>query len=142
MTSIRKFVYAALLAASMSVAIPSPAAAQEPVRGRFTLTHDVNWGNAKVPPGEYEFSFNTSGISPVLVLSKLSGPRAGYMVLVSVSPATTSSGTSRIILEPAEGSSYVTAMELPEFGMTLHFPMHARSEKQIAKTTTVATSGQ
>ena len=82
MTTIRKFVYAALLAVTAMNFAPSLAAAQEPAHGKFTLKHNVNWGNAVVPAGDYEFSYDPYQSKPVLTLSKLSGTRAGYMLLV------------------------------------------------------------
>ncbi len=145
MTSIRKFAYAAVLAVAALSLSPSSASAQEPAHGRFTLTHDVRWANAKVPAGDYEFSYDTAGISPVLRLSKISGDHAGYMLLIPSSERTVMSvAVSRLLLEPSSEGSYVSAMQLPEFGMTLHFnaPTHA-PEKQMAKAaTTASTSGQ
>ena len=58
MTTIRKFVYAAVLAATAMNFAPSLAAAQEPAHGKFTLKHNVNWSNAVVPAGDYEFSYD------------------------------------------------------------------------------------
>ena len=144
MTSIRKFAYAALLAVTALNLTPTLASAQEPVHGKFTLTHEVRWENAKVPAGDYEFSFDTNGMSPVLSLSKLSGAPTGFMLLVPSTEEIKYGRESRLVLESAPGGSYVRAMQLPEFGMTLLFtaPSHA-AEKQIAKATTPATvSGQ
>ncbi|HEY1678060.1 MAG TPA: hypothetical protein VGG04_10165, partial [Candidatus Sulfotelmatobacter sp.] len=82
--SIRNFACAALFVAGTFNLAPSLASAQEPAHGKFTLLHDVYWGKAKVPAGEYAFSFDRNAVSPVLNLSKLSGARAGFMVLVPV----------------------------------------------------------
>ena len=102
-------------------------------------------GNAKVPAGDYQFSFDPSGISSVLALSKISGAPAW------IHDAGSGDGRddrrramSRLVLETTSDGSYVSAMQLPEFGMTLHFnvPAHA-TEKQIAKAaTTASASGQ
>src|SRR5438309_8648597 len=70
MNVIRKLIYTAVMAVSALNLAPSMAAAQEPARGRFTLTHDVFWETAKVPAGDYSFSFGSNGISPVLILQK------------------------------------------------------------------------
>ncbi len=140
MTSIRKFVYAAFLAVAAFTLSSTLATAQEPAHGQFTLTHDVRWANVKVPAGDYEFTYEPSRISPVLRLSKLSGARAGYMLLVPTSEATATSMTiSRLVLESSIEGSYVSAMQLPEYGMTLHFnaPTHA-PEKQVAKAANTA----
>jgi hypothetical protein len=143
MTNIRKFVYATLLA--LSPLAPTLASAQEPARGEFKLPHDVHWQNAVVPAGEYRFSFEADGAMGMLTLSRISGPRGGFIFLVSntdeVKPST---DLSRLVLEITPGGSYVTTMQLPEFGVTLHFPVptHA-ADKQIAKAGTAPlASGQ
>ncbi|HEY1677311.1 MAG TPA: hypothetical protein VGG04_06380 [Candidatus Sulfotelmatobacter sp.] len=133
MTSTRNFAYAALLAAAALNFAPTPASAQEPVHGRFTLTHDVNWGKAKVPAGDYAFSFDRNAVSPVLNLSKLNGARIGFMVLVPATEDTRTTDASRLLLESTAGGSYVSALQLPEFGMTLRFDVPHVVEKQIAK---------
>ena len=73
MTSIRKFAYASLLAFTALNIAPSLASAQEPARGQFTLSHEVHWENAKLPAGDYAFSFDPYSGSRMLIVSKLSG---------------------------------------------------------------------
>ena len=144
MSSIRRFVYASLLVITTLNFAPNTAFGQEPARGRFTLTHGVQWGNAKVPAGEYRFSFAPNGVMGVLMVSELDGPRKSYMVLVHDTEETKPSDLSRLVLNATPDGSYVSAMQLPEFGMTLYFAVPSRtSEKQIAGTVTTArASGQ
>jgi len=143
MTSIRKFAYATLLALTTLNFAPSLASAQEPAKGKFTLAHDVHWGNAKVPAGDYEFSFKTISVSPVLSLTKTSGAPAGFMVLVPMAEENQPSDLNRLTLENTPDGTYVSAMQLPEFGMTLYFnvPSHP-AEKQMAKTVTTASASR
>jgi hypothetical protein len=144
MSSIRRFVYATVLVITTLNFAPSTAFGQEPARGHFTLTHDVRWGNAKVPAGEYRFSFDPEGISGVLMLSKVDGTRKGYLLVVHDTEETKPSDRSRLVLNTTHNGSYVSAMQLPEFGMTLHFAVPPpTSEKQIARAATTAkASGQ
>jgi hypothetical protein len=143
MTTIRRFVYAALLAFTALNLAPSLASAQE-ARGKFTLTHDVHFGSTKVSAGDYAFSFDLDAPTRMLRLSKLDGARAGYLLLVPATGDAKSTDLSRLVLEVTPDGSYVSAMQLPAVGMTLEFivPPHA-TEKQIAKTvTTAAATGQ
>lgn len=143
MTSIRKFVFAVMLAVTAVSFAPNSASAQESAHGKFTLTHDVRWGNATIPAGEYSFSFDHENVSPVLILSKVSGARTGFMMLVPGTENSKPSDVNRIVLENTSEGSYVSAMELPQFGMTLHFNVPARvAEKQLAKAITTASAGQ
>jgi hypothetical protein len=139
MKAIRTYVYAAILAASALNFTPTSASAQEAAHGKFTLTHEVHWGSARVPAGDYEFSFDPDGGSRVLSLSKLNGTRAGYMLLVPDTDNTKPSNHNLLVLEATAGGSYVSAMQLPEFGMTLHFAVPSRvTEGQFAKAGTTA----
>jgi hypothetical protein len=143
MTSIRKFVFAALLAAATFTVAPSSASAQQPARGRFTLIHDVLFGNTKIPAGDYAFSYDPQNTAPFLNLSKMSGPRAGFIIMVPSTEGTPTRHGSRLVLATSPSGSYVTAMELPECETTLHFPTPSGAgEKQIAKAVTGAPAGQ
>jgi hypothetical protein len=144
MKSIRNYVSAAVLAVVTLSFAPNLASAQEPAHGKFTLTHEVRWGGARLPAGDYAFSYAPDNGSRTLTITKLSGARTGYMVLVPNTDDAKPSDTSRLVLVSTRDGSYVSAMLLPEFGMTLHFtvPSHTM-ERQIAKAgTTALVNGQ
>jgi hypothetical protein len=140
MNTIRNCVYAAMLAASALNLAPTLASAQEAAKGKFTLAHEAHLGNATLVAGDYTFSFDPDNGSRMLSLSKLSGARTGYMVLVTDTEDSKPSDQSRLILEATPDGSYVSAMQLPEFGMTLHFSVPSHTERQIAKAATTATA--
>lgn len=141
MTTIRKFAYAALLAVTTLSFAPNLATAQEPARGKFTLTHDVLWEAAKIPAGDYEFSYDPQTVAPVLKLNKVSGTRAGFILLVPATEDSKSSDACRLMLASSPEGSYVSAMELPNSGVTLVFgaPRHS---VQMAKAATTVAAGQ
>lgn len=143
MKTIRNYGYAALLAVTVLNFAPTLASAQELAHGKFTLTHEVHWGNAKLPAGDYVFSFDPDNGSRLLSLSKVSGTPAGYMVLVPSTEDAKPSDGNRLLLEATPTGLYVSAMQLPEFGMTLDFavPSHT-AERQIARAGTTAAAGQ
>jgi hypothetical protein len=144
MTTIRKFAYAALLAVTSLNFAPSLVSAQERAQGKFTLSHDVRWQNATVPAGEYRFSLGSDGPSSLLVLTKLSGARTGFLLMVhNMDEIKASSNLNRLVLESTTEGSYVRAMQLPEFGVTLNFAEPSKvAEKQMAKvaSTTMASA--
>ena len=73
------------------------------------------------------------------MLSKLNGPRMGYLLAVHETEETKPSDRSQLVLSATSDGSYVSAMQLPAFGMTLHFAVPPpTSEKQIARTVTAA----
>jgi hypothetical protein len=140
MKSIRNFAYASVLALTALNFAPSLASGQEAAHGTFTLTHDVRWQNAVVPAGDYQFSFNSEEFPRILMLSKLSGSRSGFMLLVRDFEDAKPSDVSRLVMETTADGSYVSAMQLPESGITLHFGVPTGApEKRIAKIATTTT---
>ena len=143
MSSVRRLVYATLLVLITLNFAPSPASAQEPASGHFALTHDVRWGNAKVPAGEYRFSFDAGGVGGVLTLTRMSSPRHGYILMVREVEDTKPSDQSRLVLMQSPDGSYVSTMQLPDFGVTLHFASPpVTPEKAIVRTLATSRPGQ
>ena len=143
MITIRKYVYGALLAVTTLNFTSSLLAAEAPAHGKFTLTHDVRWGNALVRAGAYEFSFDPYVKSPILTLTKVDGQPASYMLLVLSAEDSKAADLNRLVLKTVAEGSYVSTMELAECGMTLHFTVPSHPVKQMAKATpTLASSGQ
>jgi len=140
MNSVRKFVYAALLALTTLSFAPSLASAQV-AQGTFTLRHDVRWQNANVPAGDYRFSYDSDRPLGVLVLTRLNSARAGFVIMVPDTDTTESSGQSRLVLNTSATGSYVSAMLLPDSGVTLHFNTPKMGEKQIAKAASAPMEG-
>jgi hypothetical protein len=136
MDSIRRFVYAAVLTLSALNFAPSLASAQD-AAGTFTLTHEVRWQNATVPAGKYHFTFGVSGPSEMLTLRRIDGSGAGFMLLVIESESSRPSDDSRLVVVSRPGGSFVSTMQLPESGLTLHFavPPETREVAQSVATT-------
>lgn len=136
MKSLRKFAYAAVLTISALNFAPSLASAQE-AAGTFTLTHEVHWQNAVVPAGTYKFTIEASGPAAMLTLRKLTGDGAGFMLLVSETGVAKASGPSELLVVSRPGGNFVQSMQLPLFGITLHFavPPEGREVAQAVANT-------
>ena len=120
MKSIRKIGYAAFLALTTVSATPS-LLADENVHGSFALRHDVRWQNAFVPAGRYRFSYEHNGVGGVLVLRRVSGASAAYILLVHEVGPTGPAEASRLVLHTTTDGSYLSTMQLSQAGVTLHF---------------------
>jgi hypothetical protein len=136
MNSIRKFAYAAALTLSALNFSPSLASAQN-AAGSFTLSHEVHWQNAIVPAGKYQFTVEPNGPADVLMLRKVSGSGAGFVMMVTESEESKPSELSRLVLVSRPSGSFVQRMQLPDLGVTLHFtvPPETREVAQAAATT-------
>ena len=137
MKSIRQLAYAAVLTLSALNLAPSLASAQDE-GGRFTLAHDVRWQNVVVPAGDYRFALQSMGPSEMLTLTKITGRSASFMLLAKVTEAAPGSEASRLVIQSKFGESYVSAMDLPQFAVTLHFAAPANSGKVMAELHTVS----
>ncbi len=132
MKSIRKFAYAVVLTLSALNFVPSLASAQDEA-GRFTLPNEVHWQNVSVPPGDYKFTLKSGGPSEMLMLRKLSGTPQSFMLLVNDTDVADNSKAASLIINTRFGERYVSAMNLPQFELTLHFTPPANSGKEVAE---------
>jgi len=144
MKSIRKFAYASLLALSLFTLTSVLTSAQD-ARGSFTLTHDVQWQKVAVPAGDYKFSVELRGPSEMLTLTKVGGKGSGFMILVndvdSVAPtAVAASDNGKLTLVSQSGNRYVSSMELPAIGKTLHFAVPSETRELAMATGASASS--
>ena len=136
MRSIGRFVYSVVLALSALTFTPSPASAQE-MHGSFTLSHEVRWQKYVVPAGDYRFEVQPKGPSAILMLRKVSGNSAGFLILASNVESSKPSDLDRLVVVARPSGSYVSSMELPEFGETLRFVVPSESE-EVARATVIS----
>jgi hypothetical protein len=132
MKSIRKLAYAAVLTLSALNFAPSLASAQDE-GGSFTLAHEVHWQNVIVPAGSYRFTLQPRGPLEMLTVTKLSGRPASFMLFAKVTESAPRSQAGRLVIQSEFGESYVSAMDLPQFEVTLHFAAPANSGKEVAE---------
>lgn len=113
-------------------------------RGVFTLTHDVHWQNEVVPAGEYKFSVELQGSSEMLTLRGADVDSSVFMILVNdadnLAPATsTISANGKLTLTSQSGNRYVSSMDVPSIGKSLHFSVPAETiPKAISDGTSAA----
>ncbi len=119
MRSIRKFAYAAALGLSLLAIQPTLAAAEE-ARGSFTLSHEVRCQNVVLRPGEYTFTVDTKGSFEFVTLRGSNGGTSA-MLMVDTVETPKPDEASRLVLVSRDGRSFVSAMELPNYDMSLRF---------------------
>lgn len=120
-----KFACTSILVLSSLSFLSAPAVAQK-ARGTFTLNHDVHWQGEMVPAGDYNFSVEMWGSSEMLRLRSAGGDQSTFMILVNdadlIAPtAAAMSEKGKLTLTSQSGERYVTSMDVPAVGMSLHF---------------------
>ena len=136
MNAIRKFAYATVLTLSALSVAPSLASGQE-AGGTFKLSHEVHWQNMVVPAGEYRFTIEPNGPASMLTLRRLSGKGAGFVMLVRDTEDSKPSDMSRLEMVSRPSGSFVKQMQLPEFGVTLHFAVPEET-REVAQTAAIS----
>jgi len=136
MRSIGRFVYSVVLALSALTFTPSPASAQE-MHGSFTLSHEVRWQKYVVPAGDYRFEVQPKGPSAILQLRKVSGNNAGFLIMANNAESSKPSDLDRLVVVARASGSYVSSMELPQFGETLRFAVPTES-REVAGVTVIS----
>ncbi len=126
MRSIRTFAYAAVLSLSMFSIQPTLAAAED-AHGVFTLVHEVHWQNHVLRPGDYAFSVKTSSPPTFLMLRGLNGTGTDAILMVTDVESPQANATSKLYLVSKQGQSFVSAMDLPQYDISLRFAVPAGS---------------
>jgi hypothetical protein len=108
---------------------PALAAAEE-ARGNFTLTREVHWQKQIFPAGEYAFSVQSMGPNNLLIVRGLSGSHVSAMMVLNDVEWPKPNDSNQLVLVSENGQSFVSALDLPEFDMVLHFKVPSDSEGQ------------
>jgi hypothetical protein len=124
MRSFRKFAYAATLSLSMFAVQPTLAAAED-ARGSFTLSHEVHWQKVVLRPGNYTFTVKSFGPSDFLMLRRTDGTGAEAMLMAYDVETPKLNEGSRLVLVSRGGQSFVSALDLPNYDITLRFAVPA-----------------
>jgi hypothetical protein len=124
----------AALAVGLIVACVSaiPAAAQDAVKGSFTLPSDVRWQNAALPAGDYTFALKSTAMPAQIILH---GDNGAAMVMTSVISDRRDGQQSFLIVEHRGGSRFVRELYLAEIGLHLRYTVPAipKHEHELAQ---------
>jgi len=116
-------------------AFAAAANAQPSFTGKFTLPHEVRWGLATLPAGEYSIRMDPSG--PVVVRAT-----KGDMAVFIKPPivADSEQGGRYMIITTQGNERTVRSLNLPELGKSVIFAPLNKSEREVlAKTHQIET---
>jgi hypothetical protein len=108
----------------------TPASAQVACQGRFTLSHEVRWQNATLPPGDYTFEMQ-SVATPSLITVK--GPNGSQFITAIVADEKDIE-QSMLIVENRGGRSTVSELRLSAIGRSFRYAVpKAPKEAEVAQ---------
>ena len=102
------------LAAVCASAVPASA---QLVKGSFTLSQEVRWQNATLPPGDYTFEMQSLA-SPSHITVK--GPN-GYQFITAAVANETKSDQSMLIIEHRGSRSTIAELRLSSIGRSFRY---------------------
>jgi hypothetical protein len=108
------------------------AAAQSVAGGSFTLPHEIRWGRANLPAGDYTFSLNSaSAMNPMIV----KGPKGAVFEFAATVSDRHFDGPSVLILERRDGIFFVRELDLAEASLEILYtvPRNPGNEKELAQ---------
>ncbi len=96
-----------------------PASAQSS-KGTFTLAHQVRWGTAILPAGNYEFSVDTQAWPVRVTVRDLGGPTTAIILPLAYSDQKLAGG-STLVIDQEAGESVVSSLKLAKVGVAMQF---------------------
>jgi hypothetical protein len=95
-----------------------PASAQLVCQGSFTLSHEVHWQTATLPPGDYTFEMQSLA-SPSRII--LRGPNGSSFISALVANEEADNDQSMLVVENRGGRSTIAELRLATIGRTLRY---------------------
>jgi hypothetical protein len=115
---------AAAIAAGLAV---GSASAQPLVKGTFTLSQEVRWGKAVLPPGHYSITIDDAR-RPALVTNTLTGERRAFVLARAVSSAVKGQPTS-LLIDRSENARVVRSFNWSEGNQSFIYRAAATAER-------------
>ena len=111
----------AILIITVTAIFPVPGAAQQILRGEFSLARKVRWGDSVLPMGDYMYFVEPNPWPPAVRVEQKDGSFIGVFIpQTMVRPGR--KGKSGITLGAKGSDSYVMSIHLPDLAGDLDFP--------------------
>jgi hypothetical protein len=94
-------------------------AAAEDASGRFVLTHEVRWGTAVLPAGEYTYKLEHHSSEWLIVRAASGAP--GFMMMVNSISSTAPGKPDSLQLQKVGDAWFVQSMKISGLEEELHF---------------------
>ena len=116
-----------------------PAYAQSQIQGSFTLSHETRWGQAVLPPGDYQLRFVINNGGPMLVIRDAKSRLVVAYESLDIRESSTT-GESAILIGRRGNQQVVQSLRIAELGESFVYerpPAHGRAGEEARKTQVV-----
>jgi hypothetical protein len=109
----------------------SPASAQSDFQGKFTLSHETQWGQAVLPAGDYVLGFIHDGPFPMLVIRDAKSDRVVAYESIDVRESS-AKGQTALLVGRRGTQRVVYSLRIAELGETYVYerPVHQSTPAQ------------
>jgi len=135
--TIKATLFAAALLATCLFA--GSANAQTGIQGKLTLPHETRWGQAVLPPGDYQLTFVNSNVGPLLVIRDAKSLRTVAFETLQIREDSTA-GESNLLIGTRGKQRVVYSLTIAELGEAFVYerpPAHNREVEEARQTQTV-----
>jgi hypothetical protein len=109
--------------------------AQPTFRGRFTLAHEVHWGKAVLPAGEYTISMAPSQ-APYQAASVIRSANGNAQFIpAALTTEESNNGVNSLVIVVRGNERRVRSLNLPGLGQSLIYEPLTKSERESLATT-------
>jgi glucose/arabinose dehydrogenase len=112
----------------------TPASATTLFKGTFTVTTEVHWGKAVLPPGDYSLELDESARTMIISDAHTNKPVALEMVSIESGAR---NADSRLRLVGAQGQHVVYSVRLTGFGEVFHSEVAYEMARKTPKGTSI-----
>jgi hypothetical protein len=100
--------------------------------GKFTLTHQIHWGNSVLRPGSYTITIESTALPTIARIRHANGEAVTYVASGARSGNT--NGDNALLIKEKDGQLRVHSLALADLGMVLIYdPSLARETGQEAR---------
>jgi hypothetical protein len=119
--------------------LPSPANAQWPFQGKFTLPYKTHWGKAVLPPGDYHLALTVDSLgAEILVIQNVKSRRVVAEPVIVREDST--KGETALLIGAKGGQRIVYSLRIAGLGESLVFDTalaHKSAIENASKTRTI-----
>lgn len=126
-----------LLGTTLAICLAATRASADPVfKGTFTVTTELHWGRAVLPPGDYTLMLDDSGMAPTITISDTHTNKFMAIELARIE-SNAHNGDSNLRVIGPRGQRLVYSVRLAGYGEVFHSEAAYEMAGKVSKGTRI-----